>query len=85
MDKEPNWWQRRKISISMGRPTASWHLMNDGNPVENTIIRFKDLYLEVTLDAETKEPTGDFAWSRDPHMFPDVNINDFWTATAPKN
>lgn len=80
MDKKPNWWQRRKISIQMGRPAAQWHLVNDGKPVENKVIRYKDLYFEITLDAETGQPTGDFGWSRDPHMFPDVNINDFWTA-----
>lgn len=80
MNKKPNWWQRRKISILMGRPEARWHLMNGGKPVQSVVIRYKDMYFEVSLDAETGEPTGDFAWSRDPHMFPDVNINDFLTA-----
>ncbi len=80
MDKKPNWWQRRKISILMGRPEARWHLVNRGKLVISLVIRYKELYFDIKLDAETGEPTGDFGWSRDPHMFPDVNINDFLVA-----
>lgn len=82
---KPNWWQRRKIGFKLGHPTAPWELINDGKPVQSLVIRYKDLYFDVKLDAETGEPTGDFGWSRDPHMFPDVNINDFWTAHENKN
>lgn len=67
----------------MGAPVAPWHMVNDGKPVLSRIIRYKDMYFNITLDGATELPTGDFGWSHDPHMFPDVNINDFWTASAP--
>lgn len=84
MDKKPNWWQRRKIGMSQGAPLAPWRTLNDGKPVQSLVIRYKDIYLDVKLDGETDLPTGDFGWSRSPHMFPDVNINEFWRAVPPE-
>ncbi len=74
---KPNWFRRRKIAIEQGVPLAQWE--NLGN-VEHTVIRFKDYYLSVMeRDGEIVSQ----AWSKDPHMFQDVNINDFWSAEAP--
>lgn len=55
-------------------------VLNDGKPVEPVVIRYKDYFFEVMMDAETGEPTGDFGWSEDAGMF-HVPIREHYTAT----
>lgn len=56
------------------------HMVNDGNPVDEVIIRYKDYYFNVTIDVESGEPTGDFGWT---HGSPITHtpIREFYTAT----
>ena len=37
--------------------------IKDLSDAEDVVIRYKDLYFMVTVDVDTGEPTGDFAWS----------------------
>lgn len=52
---------------------------NDGNPVEPIIIRYKDLYFEIMIDAETGQPTGSFGWTQG-NPITQVPIREFYTA-----
>ncbi len=53
---------------------------NGGKPVDTVVIRYKSIFFEIMLDAETGEPTGDFGWSEDPGMF-HTPIREHYTAT----
>lgn len=53
---------------------------NGGNPVDELVIRYKDFYFGIMIDAESGEPTGDFGWSRDPMMF-HAPIREHYVAT----
>lgn len=77
MSKIKNWVQEKLFWVQTGHKLS---IINDGEAVENIVIRYNDLYLCVTLDAESKEPTGDFTWSKDGTMFPDVLVRDYLTA-----
>lgn len=74
MDKKPTWWQIMKIKLSMGRPLAPVQFIDQDT---HTVIRFKTHYISIM---EKDEKIVDLGWSNDPHMFPDVNINDYWIA-----
>lgn len=78
MDKKPTWWQMMKVKIGMGEPFAKVTYV--GEVDHSTVIRFKDYYVSLMeVDGEIVS----FGWSKDPHILPDVNINDFWTASPP--
>lgn len=74
METKPTWWQMFKIKLSLGHPLAP---TNNLGQVDHTVIRFKDKYISIM---EGENDAMNFAWSRNPHMFHDVNINDFWEA-----
>ena len=57
--------------------------LNNGKPVEQLVIRYKDMYFDITLDAKTGKPTGDFAWSNDLFMH-NVKVRDIYVATRIK-
>lgn len=57
---------------------------NNGNAVEEVVIRYKEYFFSIMIDAETGEPTGDFAWSTDSGLHPATPIRDFYTATRPE-
>lgn len=78
MKTKPTRWQMFKLKLSLGKPFNPVHNLG---AVEHTVIRFKDKYISIM---EGENDAMDFGWSKSPHMFPDVNINDFWTATPPK-
>lgn len=69
-----------KVKLSMGKPLAPVH--NIGKIDAHTVIRFKDYYVGLM---ERDGEIVNFGWSKDPHMFPDVNINDFWVANEIKD
>lgn len=76
MDKNPTWWQIFKLKLSMGKPLAP--VPNLGQIDHSTVIRFKDYYVNIM---EANGEIVNLGWSKDPHMFPDVNINDFLSVT----
>lgn len=75
-----NWIRDKTTSLRVG---ASVHTVNNGNLINSVVIRYKDLYFDITVDAETQLPTGDFGWSTDPTMNPTVAIRDIWVASPP--
>ncbi len=66
MDKVKRWLDDKLFQAKTGITTRT---INDGNPVDEVVIRYKDYYFGVMLDTESGEPTGDFSWSEDPTMF----------------
>lgn len=55
-------------------------IANGGKPVEEVVIRYKDIYFTIDFDSETGEPTGDFGWSRDSGMT-HIPVREFYTAS----
>lgn len=53
---------------------------NDGKPIEQITIKYKQYYFFIDLDGETGEPTGGFGWSNDPSMNPTVEVRDILIA-----
>lgn len=58
--------QRVVFNIRTGTDIVT---LNDGKPVDEIVIRYKDFFFGIMLDVETGEPTGDFVWSEDSGMF----------------
>lgn len=52
-------------------------------PIEELVIRYKDLYFCVDIDVESGEPTGDFTWAHDSNMF-HVPVRDMYVARKPR-
>lgn len=76
-----NWISEQITRIRVGAPVS---IANNGQPIDVVTIRYKEFYLFVDIDVKTGEPTGDFGWSRDPTMNPNVLIRDIWAACPPK-
>lgn len=64
-------------SIRVGAPVRT---ANNGKPIDEITIRYKDFYFFIDIDIESGEPTGDFGWSHDPTMNPTVPIRDILIA-----
>lgn len=73
-----NWIENKLLSLRVGTPVV---IANNGKPIDEITIRYKDYYFFIDLDAETGEPTGGFGWSEDPTMNPTVPIRDILVAT----
>lgn len=78
MENKPTKWQIFKIKLGLGVPFAP--TVNLGKIDSHTVIRFKDYYVGLM---ERDGEIINFSWSKDPHNFPDVNINEHWLATPP--
>jgi hypothetical protein len=52
---------------------------NEGKPIEQVVIRYKDFYFMIDIDVESGEPTGDFGWSEGQAMTP-VPVREFYIA-----
>lgn len=76
---KPSRWQIFKTKLSLGHPFSP--TVDLGQIDDHTVIRFKGYYIDVIEKGGEIISQG---WSTDPHMFPDVNINDFWLATKEK-
>lgn len=72
-----NWLQRKLFKFRTG---SDIKVANDGKPVEELVIQYKDFYFGIMIDVESGEPTGDFGWTRDPGMFPATPIRDYMKA-----
>lgn len=72
-----NWLQRKLFWVKTGK---SIEMVNDGNPVEEYVIRFKDIFINVLID-ENGQPVS-LSWANDGTMLP-TPIREFWTATPP--
>lgn len=70
-----NWLQRQLFKARTG---SDIRVANNGNPVDEVVIRHKDFYFGIMIDVESGEPTGDFGWSRDAGMFPATPIRDHY-------
>lgn len=61
-----NWLEDKLFWLKTG---ATVHTANNGEPVDEIVIRHGDLHFGIMIDVKSGEPTGDFGWSRDPMMF----------------
>ena len=55
------------------------YLANNGNPVDEVIIRYKDFYFSVMIDCASGDPTGEFGWTHGSPMT-HVPVREFYTA-----
>lgn len=76
MTKLSNWLEENLFFLKTG---SRLKIANDGKPVDEVIIRYKDYYFSIMTDCETGDPTGYFGWT---HGSPvtHVPIRDFYTA-----
>lgn len=80
MEKVKTWLEEKAFWLKTG---AKLEIANDGDAVQEIVIRYKDYYFGIMLDAGTGEPTGDFGWSTDPGMFPSTPIREYMIAKPP--
>lgn len=71
-----NWIDEKIISARVG---AVVKIENDGKPVNELVIRYKDYFFMIMLDGETGDPTGSFGWSQGSPVT-HIPIREFWTA-----
>lgn len=57
--------------------------LNGGKPVDEIVIRYKNLYFGITVDVETGEPTGDFNWADNESVF-HVPVREMYVARKPR-
>ncbi len=69
-----NWLQRKLYKVKTG---ADIKIANDGKPIEQLVIKYKDFYFGIDIDVESGEPTGDFGWSNDAMMFPSTPVRHY--------
>lgn len=67
-------------SLRVGAPVQ---IANNGKPIDEVVIRYKDFFFMIDIDAETGEPTGDFGWSQGDPMT-HIPVRDFWVAFPPE-
>ena len=53
---------------------------NNGKPVYELVIKYKEFYFGIMIDDESGEPTGNFGWSKDPMRFPTTAVRDYLVA-----
>lgn len=72
-----------KVKISMGKPFAPVVDLTNLDRSRITFIKFKDKYIELYEDEDGE--LQHYSWSKNPDMFPDLNLNDVWVATPPNS
>ena len=58
--------------------------LNNGNAVDEKVVRLGNYYFGIMFDAESGEPTGDFGWSEDPSIF-HTPVREHYTARQERN
>lgn len=53
--------------------------LNDGKPIDQVVIRHKDLFFIIDIDTASGEPTGGFGWSQGEAMT-HVPVREQYTA-----
>lgn len=72
-----NWLQRKLFKLKTG---ADIEVFNDGEPCEEYVIRFKDIYISV-LEGNN---TYSVSWSENTNFF-DIPVREYWTAKSPQD
>lgn len=80
MGKLKNWIERKLFWLKTG---VQMEVANNGKPIDQVVIRYKDYFFMIDLDAESGEPTGGFGWSEGTPMTP-VPIREHYTAVRRK-
>lgn len=80
MHKLKNWLDKTLFWLKTGHRLQ---IANDGKPIEQLVIRYKDLFFMIDLDAETLEPTGSFGWSQGTPMT-HIPIREHYVASRPQ-
>jgi hypothetical protein len=60
MSKIMDWVESKLFWLRTGYGTK---VLNNGKPIEEVVIRFKDFFFMIHIDVESGKPTGDFGWS----------------------
>lgn len=76
MHKIKDWLEGKLFWLRTG---ARIEVANDGKPIDQIVIRYKDYFFMIDIDEESGEPTGGFGWSHGTAMTP-VPIREFYTA-----
>lgn len=76
---KPNRLQMFLIKLRAGHPFSP--VEDLGQLKDHAVIRYKHYFIDVMV---LEDGTLRLGWSEDPHMFPDVNINEFWTSQPPQ-
>ena len=58
-------------------------VVNNGKPVNEVVIKYKEFYFSIMVDDESGEPTNNFYWSRDPMIFSNTPVREYLEATKP--
>jgi hypothetical protein len=72
-----NWSERKMFWVKTG---TRMELENDGKPVDELVIRYKDFFFNIMIDCETGEPTGSFGWTQGTPIT-HTPVRDFYIAT----
>lgn len=55
-------------------------IANEGRPVEDLVIKHRDIYMSILLDGETGEPTGHLSWTKEQsNASPVTSVNEYYT------
>lgn len=76
-EKLKDWLGRKLFWLRTG---IRVEVANNGKPVEQVVIRYKNYFFMVDIDEESGEPTGGFGWSEGTPMT-HVPIREHYTAT----
>lgn len=77
MEKLKTWFESKLFKLRTGHDLV---IENDGKPVDPIVIRYKEFFFEIMIDAETGEPTGSFGWFKD-SLMTHVPVREFYIAT----
>lgn len=80
MSKLKRWLEEKSFWLRIG---TRLEIANDGKPIEQVIIRYKDFFFMVDIDVESGQPTGGFGWSEGTPMT-HVPVRDHYTAVMRK-
>ena len=70
------WFEYKKFWVKTGIPME---VANNGKPIDELVIRHKDLFFIIDIDCESGLPTGHFCWCQDSPIT-HTSIRDFYTA-----
>ena len=76
MNKITEWIKSRLFWLRTGIDVK---VANEGNPIDQVVIRYKNFFFMIDIDVESGEPTGDFGWSEGTPMTP-VPIREHYKA-----
>lgn len=71
-----DWFERKMFWLKTG---TRMELANGGKPIDELVIRYKDIFFNIDIDYESGLPTGEFSWTQGTPIT-HTPIRDFYTA-----